>query len=129
MKSYPKIAAKISSKELWDAIVKIAVKAGFTTSFSNYSSIYPVMYVNYNCRHKLEFDRSIAGEVEEVTVEQLIEYLLNDNITWDTVKKEELTVGGNKVTIFSDGTVKFGCTLATKEEVNQIIAIRKKLLR
>jgi hypothetical protein len=129
MKSYPKIAAKIGSKELWDVIIKIAVKADFDTRYMEYSSNYPIMYLNYNTQHKVEFDNCFSSEVKEVTVEQLIEYLLNDNITWDIIKKEELTVGGNKVTIFSDGTVKFGCTLATKEEVNQIIAIRKKLLR
>jgi hypothetical protein len=42
--------------------------------------------------------------------------------------QESFTAGDKKVTIYSDGTVVYGCTTVSKETADKIFAIRQKLM-
>jgi hypothetical protein len=124
---------EINSKEVSEIVQKLAFKAGYEWCASGRSVIeewtsYPVLF---HFDNSLTFNNDVKSYQRDpkITLEQAIEYLLNNNVTWDVLKIKEMSVAGQKITIYSNGDVRFGCTLATKDDVEKIVAERNKLLK
>ena len=58
------------------------------------------------------------------TMEQLVEILENGG----KPKEKSFNIGENKVIVYGNGDVRFGCTLVKSDDVNTIIVERDKLL-
>ncbi len=117
-------------------IQKMAFKAGYEwfaskSVLQDYSFDTEIFFdsENKDCLrgtiHKVIVRKQDCKEYTKITLEQLVDYFLEGKITWD--QPYEVQIGGHKVSVNKDGTIKFGCTLLTKEQVDNLIGERTKL--
>jgi hypothetical protein len=120
--------------ELYQLMVRLAKEKGFTldanATFGNTqwrpikNSV--VRYFGLSWERKsvtwLTDDHSTPYEGTTSDVGKLIEFLAQP-------QPETMTIGGYDIQLFKDGTVKFGCTKATKEQVDEFIQKRAKVYK